>query len=95
MYTLKVSKAVTYKARFTFWKRADTRECLSTMRLLLLFLFSNKIDRVVDELNQTENFSKNEIQSLIAEEWVKRVFYFFLFLFFYFLLTIMVVRLSR
>ncbi|XP_066935875.1 helicase ARIP4-like [Clytia hemisphaerica] len=28
-------------------------------------------NRVVDEMNQTENFSKNEIQSLIAEDWVE------------------------
>jgi len=34
----------------------------------VLFLF---LDRVVDEMNQTENFSKNEIQSLICDDWVR------------------------
>lgn len=27
-------------------------------------------DRVVDEVNLTENFSKNEIASLVIEDWV-------------------------
>lgn len=33
-------------------------------------------DRVVDEMNQTENFSKNEIQSLIIEDWVQTVLFY-------------------
>ena len=28
------------------------------------------LDRVVDEANLTENFSKNEIASLVIEDWV-------------------------
>ena len=39
---------------------------------IVLFFFSY-LDRVVDEMNQTENFSKNEIQSLIAEDWVREL----------------------